>query len=144
MSDIKGGKCCYFSLIADECTDITNQEQLTICFCWIDENLDAHEDFAGFYRLPDIKAATIETVLKDALIRLQLSLNDCLGQCYDGASNMLGKALGVATRLKASQPKAFETHCHCHSLVLSVKDAMKGSKVLTMAMDYPQRNRFAH
>ena len=93
MSDMKRGKCRYFSLIADEYTDIANHEQLTICFRWIDENLDAQEDFVGFYQLPDIKASTIETVLKDALIRLQLPLNDCRGQCYDGASNMLGKNL---------------------------------------------------
>ena len=122
-------------MIADEYTDISNREQLTICFRWIDEYLDCHEDFVGFYQIPNIAASTIESVLKDALTRLQLSLNDCRGQCYDGASNMLGKKSGVATRIQKIQPKAYATHCHCHSLSLSVKDATKGSKILTDAMD---------
>jgi len=136
VRDIKGGQCSYFSLISDEYTDIANNEQLTICLRWIDKNMDAQEDFIGFYEIPNIKATTIESVIKDALIRLQLSLDDCRGQCYDGASNMLGKKSGVATRIKNIQPKAIDTHCHCHSLSLSVKDATKGSKVLTIAMDY--------
>ena len=41
----------YFSLICDEYTDINNEEQLTFCLRWIDENLEAHEDFIGFLLL---------------------------------------------------------------------------------------------
>ena len=33
--------------MADECADVTNEEQLVICLCWVDENLEAHEDFVG-------------------------------------------------------------------------------------------------
>ena len=71
-----------FSLICDEYTDISNKEQLTFCVRWIDEKLDAHEDFLGFYNVPNISSETIVSVVKDALIRLQLSLDSCRGQCY--------------------------------------------------------------
>ena len=55
-------------------------------------------------------------------MRLQLSLNDCRGQTYDGASNMLGRKSGVATQITNIQPKPIATHCHAHSLSLAVKD----------------------
>ena len=52
------------------------------------------------------------------------------GQCYDGASNMLGKTSGVAVELQKLQIKANYTHCHAHSLSLSVKDVNKKLKFL--------------
>ena len=135
VNDIRSRQCNFLSLIADEYTDISNLEQLTTCFRWIGAHLDSHEDFVGFYHIPNRVPSTIESVLKDVLIRLQLSLNECRGQCYDGASNMLGRKSDVVTRIKEIQPKADATHCHCHSLSLSMKDTTKGSKILTDAME---------
>ena len=40
-------------------------------------------------------------------------------------SNMLGHRTGVANRIQDLQPKAYPTHCHGHSLSLSVKDITK-------------------
>ena len=74
-------------------------------------------------------------MLKDVLIRLQLYLSDYRGQCYDGASNMLSRKSGVAKRIQEIQPKAYVTHCDCHSLSPSVKDETKDSKMLSDAMD---------
>ena len=47
VNDIRSN---FFSIIADEYTDINNQEQLalTICLRWVDDTLEAHEDFLGF------------------------------------------------------------------------------------------------
>ena len=67
--------CTWYALIADEYTDISNKEQLSICFRWVNNDLEAKEDFIGFYEIPNIKSSTIDTVIKDALIRLQLSLS---------------------------------------------------------------------
>ena len=80
----------FFSILCDEYTDVSNKEQLTLCVRWIDKELEAHEDFLGFVNIPNIRADTIEAVIKDVFIRLGLSFNNCRGQCYDGASNMLG------------------------------------------------------
>ena len=44
-----------------------------MCFRWI-KDLRVHEDFVGYYELPDIKSDTIVTVIKDSLIRMHLSL----------------------------------------------------------------------
>ena len=134
VSEIKSGKCRWFSLIADEYSDIANKEQLSINVRWIDDKMEPHEDFLGFYEIPNIKAETIDKALKDALIRSQLSIRDLRGQCYDGASNMLGKTSGVARRIQEIQPKALDTHCHCHSLSLSIKDSTKNCPLLNTAM----------
>ena len=115
----------YFSLICDEYTDVSNKEQLTLCLRWVHSDLEAHEDFIGFYQIPNIGADTIPSVIQDALLRLPLSIDKCRGQCYDGASNMFGKKTGVATRILQLQPKAHPTHCHGHSLSLGIKDAVR-------------------
>lgn len=127
-----GGK--MFCTIADEYTDLSNKEQLTLCLRWVDDDLEAHEDFLGFYHIPNINADTIVSVMKDILLRLQLSWSNCRGQCYDGANNMLGCKSGVAKQIQDIQPKAHVTHCHGHSLSLSIKDTTKHCKVLTDTM----------
>lgn len=72
VSDIQ--KAIFFAIICDEYTDISNKEQLTICIRWVDDSLDAHEDFIGFIKIPNIMAETIVTTIKDTLARLGLSL----------------------------------------------------------------------
>ena len=123
-----------FSLMSDEYTDISNKQQLSLCTRWVDDDLNACEDFLGFYEIPNIKSQTIVTCIKDALTRFNLPLTNLRGQTYDGASNILGKKSGVAAQIKLIQPKAVETHCHGHSLSLSVKDTTKSSRILSDLM----------
>ena len=75
------------------------------------------------------------SAIKDVLLKLPLSLINCRGQCYDGASNVMGDKTGVAKRIQDLQPKAYPTHCHGHSLSLSVKDTTKNCKLLSDTMD---------
>ena len=105
VNDIRSN---FFSIIADEYTDINNQEQLalTICLRWVDDTLEAHEDFLGFCLIPGIASDTVVSVIKDAFVRLQLSLQNCRGQCYDGASNTLSKRSGVAKQIQDSSEKS--------------------------------------
>ena len=55
------------------------------------------------------------------------------GQCFDGASNLLGKSSGVAIEIYKEQPKTHNSHCH--SLSLSIKDVARSSKMLSDVMD---------
>ena len=57
------------------------------------------------------------------------------GQCFDGASNMLGKKSGVAKQIQDIQQKAFPTHCRAHSLSLGVKDTVKACTILSDTID---------
>ena len=59
----------------------------------------------------------------DTLGDMELKIEDCRGQCYDGASVMSGVKSGVAKRIKLVNPKCLYTYCYGHSLDLCVKDA---------------------
>ena len=125
----------FYATIWDEYTDISNKEQLTLCLRWVDELFNIHEDFLGFYQLENIKSDTIVSAIRDVLLRTQISLDNCRGQCYDGASNMPGKKLDLSKQIFDIQPKPFATHCHCRSLSLSVKEITKESRILSDTMD---------
>ena len=101
---------------------------------WVNNNLDVSEKFLGFYETLDIKSSTIVTVMKGILLRYQLNLDMCRDQCYDCSTNMLGKSSGVTTHIFAEQPKEHYTHCHAHSLLLSVKNVTKNTKILRDTM----------
>ena len=109
-------ECRFLSIIVDKGADVSKKEQLLFCLWPVDENLNAFEDFINFYLLENIKSDTIVYVIKDILIRMNLSLSNCRGQTYDGASNMMGKKSGVLTHILAEQPKAVDIHCQRHSL----------------------------
>ena len=49
----------FLTIMTDECVDSANKEQLVICFRYVDENLDVHEEFIGLYKCPNILANTI-------------------------------------------------------------------------------------
>lgn len=124
----------FFAIMADEYTDIGNKEQLSLCLRTVSSNLEIQEDFLGFYELNNIRSDSIVHAIKDVLLRLHLSLQNCRGQTYDGASNMMGRKSGVATQIQGIQPKAITTHCHGHSLSLAVKDLTSSCAVLSDTM----------
>ena len=79
-----------FSIMADECTDCANKEQFTINFRWVDSKLVDHNEFIGLYTVDSIDAKSLVASIKDVLLRMGLPIQNCRGQCYDGASNMSG------------------------------------------------------
>ena len=126
-------KSSFFSIMADECTDSSNKEQLVICIRWIDDHLDPHEDFIGLYKVDNITADTLVAAIKDVLTCL--NLQRCRGQCYDGASTMKGARNGVAKQIADEEPRAIYSHCYGHALNLAAADSVKNSKVLKDALD---------
>ena len=98
----------FFSIMTDEGTDISNLEQLSFFARTVDEGLNVDEDFLGFYEIDNIKSETVVKAVKDILMRCSLSLYDCRGQIYDGASNMMEKHSGVSTKISEEQPNTTE------------------------------------
>ena len=115
--------------------DLSNKEQLVICFRWVDSSLEAHEDFLGLYHLESTQASIIVTVVCDVLQRLNISITKLRGQCYDGASSMAGSRGGVATKILEAELRAVYTHCYGHALNLACSDTVKHCKVLRNALD---------
>jgi hypothetical protein len=120
--------------MADETTDISNVEQLVICFRWVDDDLQGHEEFVGVHSVPSTDACTLTSTIKNALVQLNLSLSRLRGQCYDGASAMAGKKSGVATEIKKIEPRCLYLHCYGHALNLACSDSIKQCRVIKNAL----------
>ena len=126
---------CY-TIMADECTDIANKEQFTICIIrWVGQDLQDHEDLIGLYEVGSINTDCLTEAIKDTLLRIGLKLSECRGQCYDGGSNMSGIRNGVATQIAREEKCAVYTHCYAHSLNLAVGNIIKRSKICDDALD---------
>ncbi len=131
--NIRDSAC--FTIMADECTDIANKEQFTIVIRWVGEDLQDHESFVGLYQVEGINADCLVSTIKDALLRMNVKLSDCRGQCYDGASNMCGSKNGVATQIIKEEKRAVYTHCYGHALNLAIGDTIKQSKVCRESLE---------
>ena len=125
----------FYAIMADETTDCSNREQLVVCLRWVDNDLQVHEDFIRLHVVESIDSATLTAVIKDVLMRMNLSLTKMRGQCYDGASCMSGLKSGVATRLSEEEPRAIYTHCYGHALNLACTDTIKQCSLMRDALD---------
>ena len=99
------------------------------------EDFEVYEEFLGLYSVSSIDAATLLSVIKDIMLRLNLPLNKLRGQCYDGCSTMSGIRSGLAKRVQDEESRAVYTHCYSHSLNLAASDAIKKSKVMKSALE---------
>ncbi len=118
-------KTPFYSIIGEETTDVSHKEQMSINFRYVDDELVINETFLGYYDTPATDSETLLAVILDVLTRLDLKLNKCRGQCYDGANNMKGAITGLQTRIRELESRAYYTHCAGHNLSLVAQDAMK-------------------
>ena len=119
----------FFTIMVDETTDVSNREQVVLCIRWVSKDFEVHEDFIGLYKVDQIDARTLVFVIKDVLLRLNLSLSNIRGQCYDGAACMAGIRSGVAKQLLDEEPRAVYTHCYGHALNLACGDTITQCKI---------------
>ena len=82
--------------MVDKTMDAATEEQCVVVVRWIDDDLQAHKYFIGMYTTACTDAKSIVMIISDTLLRLCLSINDCRGQCYDGAAVMQGCRKGIA------------------------------------------------
>ena len=123
LSNIR--EATWFAVLADETTDISNQEQLSMSIRWVTKTYEVHEDFIGLVHVPNITASVLAIAIKDVLIRCSLPLVQCRGQACDGAANMMGHLRGVATQLQSEEKRAIPVHCFAHCLNLALQHTAK-------------------
>ena len=119
-------KAKYFTLIADETTDVSKEEQLSICLRYVHEDsshtCEVREEFfcICWDEKYDRIAALAQTLLKN-LRENGLDVKYMVGQGYDSAANMSGQFNGVQAIIRSACPMALYTHCssHCLNLVLT-------------------------
>ena len=77
------------------------------------------EEFVGFHLCEEgTSGRGIKTVITNAVADLGLTMNDCRGQCYDGAGNMPSRLDGAF--IKEDYNKAIYFHCMNHRLNLCI------------------------
>ncbi|GBO42185.1 repressor of the inhibitor of the protein kinase, partial [Araneus ventricosus] len=117
-------KSIFYSVLADETTDISQIEQFSLCVRYVeDQKYKIREDFLTFVPVYDVTGAGLANTVLETLSILGLDLKKMRGQGYDGAATMRGQFRGVQASIKEKLPLALYTHCSSHSLNLYLSDA---------------------
>ena len=131
VEDVK--KSFGYSIIVDETSDICRVEQVAICLRFTMAG-ETRECFIGFYATPSTEGQVLYELVKNELSRLELNLDNIVGQCFDGAANMSGVKRGLATRMKECSPKSIYVHCYGHLLNLAIQETMSDVEPLRNAL----------
>ena len=111
----------FFSVLADEASDCSNQEQLSLVIRFADGSGEIREELLGFLHcdLGLSGKALAETVL-NGIADLTLDIQNCRGQGYDGDSSVSSYINGVSAQILRINEKAIYIHSHSHRLNLVV------------------------
>ena len=122
-----------FALIMDETSDISRAEQVSICLRHV---LDGKtlETFVGFFSTESTEGEILFKLVKKVITEYGLKLENIVGECFDGASNMSGVRKGVAARMKEYSPRGVYVHCYAHVLNLALQDTMNDVEPLRNAL----------
>ena len=123
-------KVNFISILFDETADVANHEQGAFCLRFVEKDLTIHECCLGLYLMDKTTADYIYKVIKDVLLRYEISTVEkpflkVRGQNYDGARSLSGTKTGVKVQILAQEKRALGVHCFAHSTNLAVNDALK-------------------
>jgi hypothetical protein len=124
IEELDGG---HFSILADESSDVYQNEQLAVCLRYIDKKGRAVERFLGLSHVEDTTSLTLKTAIQKMLMNYNLTFPMVRGQGYDGASNMKGNANGLKKLIMDESPSAYYVHCFAHQLQLTLVAVAKVS-----------------
>lgn len=121
VDEVKEAK--YFTIIADEVSDVSNKEQVALVVRYTKEDATIKEKFVDFKHAERTTGVVLAHVIQSAFESYGLDLDDCRGQAYDGASNMSSSRVGVQGIISQQFPKALYVHCTAHVLNLVIVGA---------------------
>ena len=117
----------FFALMADESTDVSSVEELSICARYLIQG-KPEEHFLKILSVDRTDAATIADSIKSFLDDNNLLSTKLRAIGLDGAAAMSGVRTGVQARLRYHSPMAIYIHCRCHQLQLACVYAAKSIK----------------
>ena len=89
-------KSGFHSVSADEVTS-SNDKILSLCFRYVDEEMEIQEKFATFLDLERLTGEHIARKMLDFYEESGINPKQCRDQCYDGAPNLQSEKKGVAS-----------------------------------------------
>jgi len=115
----------FYSIIVDEAKDESNTEQMSICVRYLNDNR-VNERFLGFIELEDLHAKALASKIYIFFSSINLDIQNCIGQSYDGASVMSGSINGVQELIREVSKNPYPyVHCYAHRLNLVLVDTSK-------------------
>ena len=120
-------KAPFFSIMTDECTDITTIAELTICCCWVESGvLDEH-----FIEILPLKKANAESsyAFVEYCRRKNILLGRLIGMGFDGPATFSGDKTGLQRRLKELSPHALFVQCLCYVFQLASVQVVNATQV---------------
>ncbi|XP_076959209.1 uncharacterized protein LOC143635209 [Bidens hawaiensis] len=109
-----------FGLLVDESSDVSQKEQMTIVMRYVDKRGVVKESLIGVAHVNNTSSATLKEAIVYLLSNNQLSIDQVMGQGYDGASNTRGKFNGLKALILRDNPSAHYIHCFAHQLQLVI------------------------
>lgn len=109
-----------FSILIDECRDVSDKEQMGTILRYVDKCGLVKEKFVGVVHVEETTASHLKSCVDSLLADLGLSLKQIRGQGYDGASNMAGEFNGLQAKIMRENSSAYYVHCFAHKLQLVV------------------------
>ncbi|KAG6431037.1 hypothetical protein SASPL_109112 [Salvia splendens] len=120
----------FFSILVDECRDVSVKEQMGVVVRYVDKNGCVIERFLGVVHVSDTTATSLEKVLDYLSSTYDLSISSLRGQGYDGASNMRGEFNGLKSLILKRNSSAYYVHCFAHQLQLTIVAVAKKHKIV--------------
>nr|XP_045089955.1 zinc finger MYM-type protein 1 [Aegilops tauschii subsp. strangulata] len=117
MKEIGNG---VFSLLVDECRDVSDKEQMAVVLRYLDKCGLVQEKFVGVVHVEEITSSYLKSCIDLLFSQLGLNLEQVRGQGYDGASNMSGEFNGLQAKIMNENKSAYYVHCFAHKLNLVV------------------------
>ena len=131
LQEVRAAK--YFSVCADEASDVANKEQLSLILRFVDQAGLVREEFISFFLCEyGTTGEAVSNLITNALRKYGLDLRYLCGQGYDGAGNMAGKYQGAAAIIQQVYPMALYFHCAAHALNLCVVAACSVQSIRNM------------
>ncbi|CAG2216191.1 unnamed protein product [Mytilus edulis] len=120
----------FFTLIADETTDTSTREQVSVCLRYLERDtitnkISIKEDFLDFVMATSTTGEHLAELLIETLISADIITMNMRAQGHYGAANMSGKYKGVQARICEMVPGAMYVHCKSHCLNLAIVHSCK-------------------
>jgi len=108
-----------FVIMLDETKDLSHTDRVSLYVRYVrfDGGVAKIEERLLAIVAADRKTGeALEALLLNILEKYNLNIDDIVGQCYDGGSNLAGVYKGVQARILEKNPLDLFTYCYAHSL----------------------------